>query len=41
MKGSLRHVAVVLLTAASLIVSPAFAQALQGQDPSPAQQQQG
>ena len=41
MKGSLRHVAVVLLTAASLIVSPAFAQALQGQDQSPAPQQQG
>src|SRR6202050_1011444 len=41
MNGSLRHVAVALLTAASLIVSPAFAQALQGQDPSPAQQQQG
>jgi outer membrane protein len=41
MKGSLRHVAVVLLTAASLIVSPAFAQALQGQDQSAAPQQQG
>ena len=41
MKGSLRHVGVALLTAASLIVSPAFAQALQGQVQSPAQQQQG
>src|SRR5271170_5606249 len=45
MNGSLRHVAVALLTAASLIVSPAYAQAQQGpvgnQDQSPAQQQQG
>ena len=45
MNGSLRHVAVALLTAASLIVSPAYAQAQQGPDqeqsPSPAQQQQG
>src|SRR3984885_1520538 len=41
MKGSLRHVGVALLTAASLIVSPAFAQALQGQVQSPAPQQQG
>jgi outer membrane protein len=41
MNGSLRHVAVALLTAASLIVSPAFAQAQQGQNQSPAQQQQG
>src|ERR1700691_6634688 len=40
MNGSLRHVAVALLTAASLIVSPAFAQAQQGQAQSPAQQQQ-
>jgi outer membrane protein len=41
MNGSLRHVAVALLTAASLIVSPAYAQAPQGpvQDQSPAQQQ--
>ena len=30
MNGSLRHVAVALLTAASLVVSPAFAQAQQG-----------
>jgi outer membrane protein len=45
MNGSLRHVAVALLTAASLIVSPAYTQAQQGpaqnQDQSPAQQQQG
>src|SRR5271155_3082965 len=41
MNGSLRHVAVALLTAASLIVSPAFAQAQQAQNQSPAQQQQG
>src|SRR6202167_5422582 len=40
MNGSLRHVGVALLTAASLIVSPAFAQAQQGQNQSPAQQQQ-
>jgi len=41
MNGSLRHVGVALLTVASLIVSPAFAQAQQGQNQSPAQQQQG
>src|SRR5271170_4850494 len=45
MNGSLRHVAVALLTAASLIVSPAYAQAQQGpvqdQGQSSAQQQQG
>ncbi len=41
MNGSLRHVAVALLTAASLIVAPAFAQAQQGQNQSQAQQQQG
>jgi len=41
MNGSLRHVAVALLTAASLIVSPAYAQAQQGQNQSPAQEQQG
>src|SRR5271154_6052917 len=41
MNGSLRHVAVALLTAASLIVSPAFAQAQQAQNQSPAQQQRG
>src|SRR6202167_783620 len=40
MNGSLRHAAVALLTAASLIVSPAFAQAQQGQNQSAAQQQQ-
>ncbi len=40
MNGSLRHVAVALLTAASLIVSPAYAQAQQGQNQSPAQQRQ-
>src|SRR5580658_10103443 len=32
MNGSLRHVAVALLTAASLIVTPAFAQAQEGQN---------
>ncbi len=41
MNGSLRHVAVALLTAASLMVSPAYAQAQQGQNQSPTQQQQG
>src|SRR5580658_9022628 len=41
MNGSLRHVAVALLMAASLIVSPAYTQAQQGQNQSPAQQQQG
>ena len=41
MNGSLRHVAVALLTAASLIVAPAFAQAQEGQNQSQAQQQQG
>jgi outer membrane protein len=41
MNGSLRHVAVALLTAASLIVSPAYAQAQQGQNQNPPQQQQG
>ncbi len=41
MNGSLRHVAVALLTAASLIVSPAYAQAQQGQNQGPAKQQQG
>ena len=40
MNGSLRHVAVALLTAASLIVTPAFAQAQEGQNQSQAQQQQ-
>ena len=40
MNGSLRHVAVALLTAASLIVSPAYAQAQQGQKQTPAQGQQ-
>src|SRR5580700_9102693 len=40
MNGSLRHVAVALLTAASLIVSPAYAQAQQGQNQTPAQAQQ-
>ena len=34
------HVAVVLLTAASLVVSPAYAEAQQGQDQNQAQQQQ-
>jgi outer membrane protein len=41
MNGSLRHVAVALLTAASLIVSPAYSQAQQGQNQSQTQQQQG
>src|SRR5271170_2749406 len=41
MNGSLRHVAVALLTAASLIVTPAFAQAQEGQNQSQAQQQPG
>src|SRR5580704_8242295 len=41
MNGSLRHVAVALLTAASLIVTPAFAQAQEGQNQSSAQQQAG
>jgi outer membrane protein len=41
MNGSLRHVAVALLTAASLIVTPAFAQAQEGQNQSQAQKQQG
>jgi outer membrane protein len=41
MNGSLRHVAVALLTAASLIVSPAFAQARQGQSQSQTQSQPG
>ena len=41
MNGSLRHVAVALLTAASLIVAPAFAQAQEGQNQSQPQQQQG
>ncbi len=41
MNGSLRHVAVALLTAASLIVSPAYAQAQQGQNQSQTQAQQG
>jgi outer membrane protein len=41
MNGSLRHVAVALLTAASLIVAPAYSQAQQGQNQSQAQQQQG
>src|SRR5580704_3362396 len=40
MNGSLRHVAVALLTAASLIVTPAFAQAQEGQNQTPAQGQQ-
>jgi len=34
------HVAVVLLTAASLVISPAYAEAQQGQDQNQAQQQQ-
>src|ERR1700730_14329583 len=41
MNGSLRHVAVALLTAASLTVSPAYAQAQQGQNQSQTQAQQG
>jgi outer membrane protein len=41
MNGSLRHVAVALLTAASLIVTPAYAQAQQSQNQSQAQAQQG
>ncbi len=41
MNGSLRHVAVALLTAASLIVTPAYTQAQQGQNQSQAQKQQG
>jgi outer membrane protein len=41
MNGSLRHVAVALLTAASLIVSPAYAQAQQGQNQSQTQAQPG
>jgi outer membrane protein len=41
MNGSLRHVAVALLTAASLIVTPAYTQAQQAQNQSQAQQQQG
>src|SRR5271170_6243575 len=41
MNGSLRHVAVALLTAASLIVTPAFAQAQEGQNQSQAQAQPG
>jgi outer membrane protein len=41
MNGSLRHVAVALLTAASLIVAPAYGQAQQGHNQSPAQAQQG
>src|ERR1700740_150518 len=41
MNGSLRNVAVALLTAAALIVTPAFAQAQEGQNQSQAQQQQG
>jgi outer membrane protein len=41
MNGSLRHVAVALLTAASLIVSPAYAQAQQGQNQSQSQAQPG
>src|SRR5580692_1754754 len=40
MNGSLRHVAVALLTAASLIVSPVYAQAQQGPNQSPAKQEQ-
>src|SRR5271155_3239738 len=39
MNGSLRHVTVALLTAASLIVTPAFAQAQEGQNQSQAQAQ--
>jgi len=39
MNGSLRHVAVALLTAASLIVTPAFAQAQEGQNQSQSQAQ--
>src|SRR5271155_2909652 len=41
MNGSLRHVAVALLTAASLIVTPAYTQAQQGQNKSQAQAQGG
>jgi outer membrane protein len=41
MNGSLRHVAVALLTAASLIVTPAYTQAQQGQNQSQAQAQGG
>src|SRR5580658_10409951 len=41
MNGSLRHVAVALLMAASLIVAPAYGQAQQGHNQSPAQAQQG
>ena len=41
MNGSLRHVAVALLTAASLIVTPAFAQAQEGQNQSQSQAQPG
>src|SRR5580693_3467624 len=41
MNGSLRHVAVALLTAASLIVTPAFAQAQEGQTQSQTQVQPG
>src|SRR5271154_1151683 len=41
MNGSLRHVAVALLTAASLIVTPAFAQAQEGQNQSQTQAQPG
>src|SRR5580658_5769486 len=41
MNRSLRHVAVALLTAASLIVTPAYAQAQQGQNQSQTQAQPG
>src|SRR5271156_5164375 len=41
MNGSLRHVAVALLTAASLIVTPAFAQAQAGQSQGQSQVQPG
>jgi outer membrane protein TolC len=41
MNGSLSHVAVALLTAASLIVTPKYTQAQQGQNQSQAQTQQG
>jgi outer membrane protein len=39
MNGSLRHVAVAMLTVASLIVAPAYGQAQQGQNQAPSQPQ--
>src|SRR5208282_1375663 len=41
MNGSLRHVAVALLTAASLIVTPAYAEPQQGQNRSQTQAEPG